>query len=76
MGINKSYSELEDMVINEFLLEYAREAWTEEGYEGGVAETLKKVILSMHNGGEDVNKIAQYADLSVEEVKSIVRSSQ
>ena len=45
-----------------------------EGMLEGKLETQREIILSMHRGGENTNKIAKYADLSIEEVNNIIYS--
>lgn len=48
----------------------------ENGFDAGELSNMKKIIQLMLKTGEPVNKIAQYTDCTVEEVKNIIKDFQ
>ena len=75
----KHKSEVLDMCITEFnekaFIDGIREEGLEEGLEKGRNENARKMSINMYNGGISVDRIAEFAQVSIDTVRQWIASA-
>ena len=75
----KHKSEVLDMCITEFnekaFIDGIREEGLEEGLEKGRNENARKMSINMYNGGISIDRIAEFAQVSIDTVRQWIASA-